>query len=433
MKILLIQQHSGNGCTPVYPMGLSYLSVVLQEHDIRIFDQNLCDNDVFSETKKIVSEYCPDVVGISMRNVHIFMKKEFFDPEEAVRLTVNAIKKVSNKIRIIAGGPGFSIFPVRFMEKEPGIDFGIFLEGEKSFPQLMENLGSPEKVKGIFWRQNGNVLFTGGYTPPEFETLAEPKRDLIAPQKYKGEYAVGVQAKRGCALNCIYCVYIFLGGKSLRLRPPEKVVDEIENLVNNYGTQEFSFVDNVFNIPKTHAEQICREIVKRNIQVQWTAWFNEKFMDEQFIDLAIRAGCRFFEFSPDGYGNRSLRWLNKNIKTKDIINTYKLIRKKTQIKVGYHFMLGIPGQNVLTLIRQAFFVLKLKIFFGERLKIISFNKLGIDPNTDLEKMALKEGIITDKTDLFNPTFYQVGIVEWIGKLKGLRTVLKIVRNKIAHK
>jgi hypothetical protein len=95
-------------------------------------------------------------------------------------------------------------------------------------------------------------------------------------------------------------------------------------------------------------------------------------------------------------------------------------------------MLGIPGQNVLTLIRQAFFVLKLKIFFGERLKIISFNKLGIDPNTDLEKMALKEGIITDKTDLFNPTFYQVGIVEWIGKLKGLRTVLKIVKNKIAH-
>jgi radical SAM superfamily enzyme YgiQ (UPF0313 family) len=431
LRILLIQLYSGKECKPIYPLGLSYLSSVLPKHDVAIFDQNLCDNDPFSETENIVSDFSPAVVGISIRNIHIYSNTTgFFNADTSLRLTIDAIKKVSDRICIIAGGPGFSMFPVRFMQNEPRINFGIFLEGEESFPQLLENLDCPEKVKAVYWRNKGEILFSDGYIPPKFETLSEPRRDIADPRKYKGEYAIGIQTKRGCALRCLYCVYVFLGGNGLRMRPPEDVVDEIEELVNNHGAREFSFVDHVFNIPKTHAEQICEEILRRNIQVQWSAWFNEKFMDEQFIDLAIKAGCRLFEFSPDGYSNRSLRWLKKNIQTKDITNTYRLVRKKHQVNVGYNFIRGIPGQNIFSLAGQLFFFLKLKVFLRKRLKIITFNKLGIDPNTELEKIALKEGIITPETDLFNPTFYQVGIVQWISKYKGVISVFKFLKKTL---
>ncbi|MBI4709556.1 MAG: hypothetical protein HY759_00320, partial [Nitrospirae bacterium] len=205
--------------------------------------------------------------------------------------------------------------------------------------------------------------------------------------------------------------------------------DEIENLINNYGISEFTFVDHVFNIPKAHAEEICNEIIKRGLQIRWSAWFNEKFMDENFVALAIKAGCSFFEFSPDGYSNRSLKWLKKNIQTKDIINTFRLLRRKKQIKIGYNFMLGIPGQNIFSLLRQAIFFLKLKVFLGNRLKLLTFNKLGIDPNTDLEKIALSEGVITPGTDLFKPTFYEVGIIGRIKKHRGFTSVLKLLKTK----
>lgn len=418
MKILLVQLYSGTECEFIYPIGLSYLATSSSKHDIKIFDQNLCVDDPFLETEKVISEFSPNVVGISIRNIHIYSKKKgFFNPERYLSMTIDSIKRVSDKIPIVAGGPGFSIFPRRIMQNEPRINFGIFLEGEKSFPHLLENLNSPEKVRGVFWRTNGDISFTDGYTHPDFETLPEPRRDLIDPLKYKGEYAIGIQSKRGCLLNCSYCAYLFLSGKTMRLRSPENVVDEIEHLVNNYGLQEFAFVDNVFNIPKIHAEKICQEIIRKNLRIRWTAWFNEKFMDEEFIDLVISAGCNFFEFSPDGYSNSSLRWLNKNIRTKDIINTFRLIRKKPNIKVRYNFMLGIPGQNIFSLARQAFFCIKLKLFLKERLKAITFNKLGIDPNTGLEKIALNEGVITPLTDLFKPTFYEVGIIRWIRKYK----------------
>ncbi|MBI5196652.1 MAG: radical SAM protein [Nitrospirae bacterium] len=430
MKVLLIQLYSGTECKPVYPIGLSYLSTALTSHEVRILDQNLCGGDPFLETEKLISVFSPEVIGISIRNIHIYStEKGYFNPDKPLSLTIDAVKKISDNIIIAAGGPGFSMFPIHFMQNEPGINFGVFLEGEESFPELLKNLDSPEKVKGVYWKNKDEVLYTGRYAPPDFAALPKPHRDFINPQKYKGEYAIGVQSKRGCMLSCIYCAYLFLSGKTLRLRPAEKVADEIENLINNYGINEFTFVDHVFNVPKAHAEEICNEIIKRGLHVQWSAWFNEKFMDENFVDLAIRAGCRFFEFSPDGYSNRSLKWLKKNIQTKDIINTYHLLRQKNQIKIGYNFMLGIPGQNIFSLLRQAIFFLKLKVFLGKRLKLLTFNKLGIDPNTDLEKIAISEGVITQGTDLFKPTFYEVGIIGWIKKHRGFTSVLKLLKTK----
>lgn len=152
------------------------------------------------------------------------------------------------------------------------------------------------------------------------------------------------------------------------------------------------FVDSVFNIPKGHAEAICKEIIRRRLQVQWSAWFNERFMDDKLIDLAIEAGCRKFEFSPDGYNDKSLKWLNKNIQKKHIEQAYQLIKRKPNIKVEYNFMLGIPGQNIFQLAALALFCIRLKFSLRKRGRI-NFGKLGIEPGTQLEKIALKEGII----------------------------------------
>lgn len=436
MKILLIQLYNGGEVEAVYPIGLAYLSATLSAHDVRIIDQNICEIDPFSESEKILLDFSPDVVGISIRNIRLYSEKKGCSLfEDQLSKTIRAIKKIKEKTIIVAGGPAFSMFPLRFMKTEPDINFGIFLEGEESFPSLLENLESPEKVRGVFWRNGRNICFAGERIPPKFETLREPRRELIDPKKYKGMNAIGVQTKRGCALQCIYCSYPFLNKKNYRLRSPENVVDEIENLVNSYGIQGFTFVDSVFNIPLMHAKKICQEIINRDLQVRWSAWFNEKFMNEDFIDLAIKAGCREFELSPDGYSNYSLRWLNKNIQTRDIINTYRLFRKKSQIKIVYNFMMGIPGQDLLSLLRQVIFFLKLKFLFKGKLKGIRLNALWIEPNTVLEKIALEEGSITAETDLFNTTIYEVGIVRWIRshtkRYNKLYSVLKSLRKRIS--
>lgn len=430
MKILLLQLYSGVESPAVYPLGLSYLYTALSacDHDIKILDQNLCGDDPFSATEKILMDFMPDVVGISIRNIRVYSaRKEFIDTNDAIKRSVDAVKKVSNKTVVIVGGPAFSMFPERFMRNEPRINFGVFLEGEESLPLLLKSLDCPEKVKGIFYRNKEEIVFTGENIPIKFTSSTEPIRAFNPPTKYSGEYSVGVQSKRGCTLKCNYCNYIFLSGNKLRLRDAKSVVDEIEGLIKNYNLHSFAFTDNVFNTPLAHAKEICHEIIVRGVNVRWSAWFNEKFIDNEFIDLAIKAGCRKFEFSSDGYSDQSLRWLNKNIQRSHIDQVYKLIKKKSGIKVEYNFMLGIPGQNIFQLAMLALFCIRLRFSFRERVRI-NFSKLGIEPGTELQRLAAAENVITADTDLYLPAFYCVGMLGVISRFKKL--VLPAKRNQL---
>ncbi|OGW37846.1 MAG: hypothetical protein A2Y97_04115 [Nitrospirae bacterium RBG_13_39_12] len=162
MKILLIQLYTGTECELVYPIGLSYLSTALSAHTVRIFDQNLCESP-FLETEKIISAFSPEVVGFSIKNIHIYsIKKGYFNSDKVLSLSIDAIKKASGRICIVTGGPGFYMFPFHFMQNEPRTNFGILLEGEETFPQLLENLDSPEKVKGVYWRNGGEIFLQAG-------------------------------------------------------------------------------------------------------------------------------------------------------------------------------------------------------------------------------------------------------------------------------
>ena len=416
MKILLIQLYDEN--VPVYPIGLAYIATALNGHDVKVFDQNTCRGNPFSETEQIVNEFCPDVVGFSLRNLCFFSKRDrrWKYYYEQLTPTIKAIRKARKESVIVAGGAGFSMFPEEIMKNETGIDYGVYLEGENSFRDLIENIEAPHKVGGIFIRDGEKIALSGNSARPDFGSMEAPKRDFVNPQLYDKQYAIGIQSKRGCILNCIYCNYPSISGNQLRMRSAAKVVDEIEYLQSLYGFQEFAFVDNVFNVPLSHATEICREIIDRKLSVQWTAWFNERFMDKDFVDLAVEAGCRTFEFSPDGYSNRSLKWLNKNIQTRHIINAYKLLKNKPDIDVRYHFMIGIPGQDIFSLMRLAFFAARLKIFFGKRLKRLHFNWLYISPNTEAQKLAIKNKIINRDADLMKLTRYESGITRLLFKI-----------------
>lgn len=423
----------------VYPLGLAYLSTVLPEHEVKILDQNLYGEKAFTETETVLDEFCPDVVGISLRNVHIFSlkAKKHGTYHRHLAETVKVIKKSAAKAKIVIGGPGFSMFPEKIMEDESAIDFGVFLEGEESFPQLVNNIHSPEQVKGIFWRKNGTLVRNEGYSPLDFESLPQPRRDLLSPQQYSDLESIGIQTKRGCQLNCLYCSYPNISGRTLRLRSAKNVVDEIENLHTTYGVKKFTFADNVFNVPADHAKEICQEIIDRGLKVKWTAWFNERFLDENLLDLAVRAGCWAVEFSPDGYSNSSLKWLNKNIQTQHINRAFQLLKKYPDLKVAYNFMLGIPGQNIFNMARFLIFCLKLKISLGKQLRYININKAQVEPDTALEKIALQQGVITSDADLRQPTFYHVGLVGWLLNLRKfqmfrilIRAVAKIFRKKV---
>ncbi len=274
MKVLLIQSHLGRiePFPPLYPLGLVYLANALSKHEVQIIDMNVWELTLaYENLKKKIINFNPDIAGVSIRNIDTTNRRDIFNFFKTVRPTARIIKETSPDSTLLVGGPGFSMFAEKIMSRIPEFDFGCHLEGEESIPELLDNLESPESVKGIYIRKNGGVQFTGNRELPDFGKLQIPRRDpeiidntpYIQFDKFPRIYNIGIQTKRGCVLKCAYCSYTFLSGNKLRLRYPVDVVDEIEYLIS-LGMNQFSFADNIFNIPKSHAEEICEEIIMLN-------------------------------------------------------------------------------------------------------------------------------------------------------------------------
>lgn len=424
MKILLVQSYLGGNEPLVYPIGLACLTAALREHryEVSLFDMNRSARP-FEELREIIAGGQPDVVGISLRNIDSTNKRTVVFYYEYLRPAVDAIRACSGA-RIIIGGSGFSMFAREIMQDEPRIDYGIIREGERSLPLLLANLDAPETVPSVFFRKHGAVQSTGPGQQVDLNTVPIPDRNAAPLSAYAAvPEAVGIETKRGCALGCVYCIYGFLNGKNLRFREPSRIVDEIELLLNEHGLKRFTFVDSVFNIPQNHSEAICREIIRRGLQTTWSAWFNEKGLTREFIELARDAGCRNVILSPDGFSNATLKALGKNISLADIHASYAVMKDLDGFEVSYNFFKNPPGQDVRTFLALLRFSAKAKKEMGKRVHF-EFNSMRIEPNTKLYDIARSEGIVTAGENLLYPKYYTQEKTRYLETLFNLLLRLK---------
>lgn len=425
MNIFLIQAYLGRAEPPVFPLGLSCLAAAIKGHNLKVFDPNILPSQ-HHELANLLRKFRPDVVGISLRNIDSTNKRKVVFYYKYFKEMMNVVNDISgNHSKIVVGGPGFSMFAKKIMHDEFSIDYGVFGEGEITFPQLIENLETPQKVKGIFYRKGGKVLFTGSRKNTDLDNLQVADRSLFNLEYYMNiPDAIGVETKRGCALGCIYCIYGFLNGKQYRLRKPASVGDEIEFIVKKREIKNFTFIDSVFNFPLDHAKAICSEIINRKLNVSWSAWFHDKYLTKEFVQLAKRAGCNKFILSPDGFSDRTLKCLGKSQDKKDVLRAFNILNQFIGIEICYNFFKNPPMQSFISFLALLFFCFKAKLKMGKKIHF-EFNSIRIEPNTKLYEIALKEGVINKNDSLLYPknytnrhTRYIEKIFDFILRLKG---------------
>ena len=239
-----------------------------------------------------------------------------------------------------------------------------------------------------------------------------PRRDILDLSAYQGLSAMGVQTKRGCALDCLYCTYPFLSGRNVRLRSPEKVGEELEVLCRDYGRDEFFFADHVFNLPMSHAEVVCQEILRRKLSVRWTGYFWERGMTADFVSLALESGCVKFTLAPDASDDVSLRELGKGVTRGQLEATYCLLEGVPQPRFACGFVWNYPQagwKDVHGLASLLMFrLLKMKNQSG-----LGITTMRILPNTCLHDIAVREGRVEPRrrladADLLRSVSFELG-------------------------
>jgi radical SAM superfamily enzyme YgiQ (UPF0313 family) len=281
-----------------------------------------------------------------------------------------------------------------------GIDFGIIGEGEESLPELLRRLSDKkpfDDIAGVAYIDNKNDFrMNMPWRLKDINKLPMPARHLLPNHLYD---MGNIQTKRGCEYSCIYCTYPFLEGKNIRLRSPESVVDEMEEMIKKYNIANFYFVDNVFNSPESHAKDICAEIIKRRLDIEWSALISPKNFSRELLNLMIDAGCKSVEIGSDSVSAVMLKRLGKNFSVDDIRRAAKMCDEAGLMHMHF-LLLGGPSETEGTL--------KETLKNMEEInppKVFAVASIRLYPNTPIQRLAEKEGKIKKGESLFYPKFY----------------------------
>ncbi len=182
---------------------------------------------------------------------------------------ITKIKEALPEVKIFAGGSHAWGVREKIMEDCPGLDFAIPGEGEEIIQELCT--GKPfEMIKGLFFRENGVVKFTGerdffnGYVTFQF-----PRYHGFELSKYaKFRKEITLQSSRGCPYKCTYCASGAAFGNKLRAKTAQLFVDEIEHW-SKRGYKRIHICDDNFTLDMKRVFAICDDIEKRGIKAKY--------------------------------------------------------------------------------------------------------------------------------------------------------------------
>jgi len=404
MRVLLLYSNRARILEPPPPIGLGYIATATERagHTVRFVDLMMSD-EPDTDLHEALVDFRPDVVGVSVRNI---------DNVVPQRLSwhLGEIDQILARIRqttvapIVLGGPAISILKADALKRFDA-DFAVIGEGEISFPDLLTAIDRGAgfgSIPGLCYREGDTIQFSEPVRQACFESSGMA-RWVDWPAYERGGAAWAIHTKRGCPLHCIYCNYPGMEGHALRRRSASDVVDEIEQVQKEVGPRTFEFTDSTFNIPPSHAVEICQEVIRRKLRVKLSAvGVNPLGMTEELALLMKRAGFISLVITPDAANETMLRNLRKGFSVPDVVRAAELARK-SRIHTTWFFLLGGPGETQETAEETISFV-ENHLNWPRSLTIF-MTGLRILPGTTLAHETVANGYIPADRDLTDPAFY----------------------------
>jgi radical SAM superfamily enzyme YgiQ (UPF0313 family) len=398
---------------PVAPLGLEYVAEGLSRGG---YDPVPCDltfvEDWRAALDAAVSTVRPAAIAVSIRNLDdaYFASQDYILEKTAA---IVAYLRAISGAPIVAGGVGFSIAPREILDYL-GVPYGIAGEGEAALSRLLDVVRAgqePYDVPGVLFRsESGGVVFT----PPaqiNLETFPIPSRRYFEHPRYFAEGGqAGVETKRGCSHRCVYCVEPHAKGAVVRLRRPESVAVEMQDLLDQ-GIDVFHLCDSEFNIPASHAHAVCEAIERAGIagRIRWYAYCYAEPFDGPLAHAMARAGCAGVNFGIDHGDEGMLRRLGRGYGPIAIRLAAEACRG-AGIALMFDLLLGSPGETRETLARAI-----------ELMREVSPDRVGLScgvrvyPHTPLaaqlrghgaiETNPNLHGAVRDNPHFLRPIFY----------------------------
>ena len=147
---------------------------------------------------------------------------------------------------------------------------------------------------------------------------------------------------RGCPYKCSYCHDIF--GKKFKAQSVEKVLAEINYLVETHGVTEFHLMDDIFNFDKERLISIMNGVHERwgnKLHFCFPNGVRADILNEEVLDALARAGTFSMAIAVETVTQRLQRLIKKHLQIDKAFWAIKEATRRGIATKGF-FMLGFP-------------------------------------------------------------------------------------------
>jgi radical SAM superfamily enzyme YgiQ (UPF0313 family) len=248
------------------------------------------------------------------------------------------------------------------------------------------------KIPGVACRIDGEVVKNAPEFITDLDQVPFPARHLLPMHMYDRALSYlsvkpvdTMSILRGCPYRCAYCETRELWGTTCRAFSPQRVMDEIKHMVENYGSKGIYFVGDNFTINKKRTAELCGLIRNNKIDVEWTCETRADLISKELLVEMKSAGCQTIFFGVESGSLPILQKLDKNINLQEVEHAFKLCRQ-VGIRTATSFMLGIPGETVSDM--------KATFRFAKRLEAdwCQFNIYVACPSSRLYDEVMSQGL-----------------------------------------
>ena len=355
-RVLLVESNNMGkwvGTTMPYevhipPLGLMYLAsyarTVLPGVEFRIVESSLSSPDLSSVDDerfiRILNEFQPDVVGI--RSIAFFL-------EELQR--VASLVRAHSNATLVAGGPIVQAYKRRLFQEVPELEIAVKGEGEKVFADLLS--GAPiSSIAGLLYRTaDGVVENEDQLEVADIDSLPFPAYDLVDLDEYQHQLSYAYNHRRqgvlltsrGCAYHCTFC---FTHWKGIRLRSAANIFEEIKELHDQHGIEDFYVVDDIFNVDVKRALELFDRIVGAGLKLRlyFVNGLRADITSEKFVDRALEAGAVWFTYAVESGADEIQRLVKKRL---DLEKAKRIIAytQRQNVAVNVSTMYGFPTET----------------------------------------------------------------------------------------